>query len=129
MPKNFILIDDDPLNNSISKMVLKRVNEEVTVKDFEDPELALVYLEKEFGLGLKEEKATLFLDINMPSISGWEFLDIFNTYSESIKNQINIYILSSSIDPMDIERAKLHPLVIGFLEKPLKTKSVSSIFE
>lgn len=75
-----------------------------------------------------ESEITLFLDINMPTITGWEFLEKFQEFTDSVKNQFNIYMLSSSIDPSDIQRAKLNPLVIDFIEKPLSKAILADIF-
>lgn len=117
--KRFILVDDDQLSNFLSARVIKKNLGEVEVKDFVIPELALEYIEAEFTDKASDGKITLFLDINMPTLTGWEFLDKFNTLTESIKNQFNIYMLSSSVDPADIRRAKQNPLVIDFIEKPI----------
>lgn len=117
--KRFILVDDDQYNNLLSTMILQKNLGNVEVKDFVSPELALEFIETEFKNMQFTDKTTLFLDINMPTLTGWEFLDKFETLSESIKNHFNIYMLSSSIDPADIQRAQLNPLVIDFVEKPI----------
>lgn len=119
MTNRFLIIDDDPFSNALSKIVLRKLLGEVEIKDFVSPELALEYIITDYTNTNLEEKTTLFLDINMPTMTGWEFLDTFQTFTESVKNQFNIYMLSSSIDPADIERARLNPLVIDFIEKPL----------
>lgn len=126
--KYFLLVDDDPLNNILSKMALKKGLGDVIIKEFIDPELALDYIQKAADIEYAGKKLTIFLDINMPSISGWEFIDRFNTFSELIKSQFDIYILSSSIDPSDIQRAELSALVIDFLEKPLKKERIIELF-
>lgn len=122
--KRFLLVDDDALNNILSKMVLKKNCIGAYVTDFIYPELALEYIQMEYVQNNFIEKTTLLLDINMPSINGWEFLEKFQAFDESIKNQFEIYILSSSIDPADIERAKINSLVIDFIEKPLSRNTV-----
>ncbi len=126
--KRFIVIDDDPVNNFLSKFVLKKSLGEVELMVFLNPELALEYIETEFQNQPPIEKITIFLDLNMPVLSGWEFLDKFETFSETIKNQFDIYILSSSIDPADIERAKANPLVIAFTEKPINKEFIHQTF-
>jgi len=126
--KRFLLVDDDPLNNMITKMALKNTLGEIELKEFLIPELALEYIENEYKQEHLEGQTTLLLDINMPTLTGWEFLDKFKTFSNSIKNQFDIYILSSSIDPADIEQAKLHPLVIDFIEKPIKKEAILKTF-
>ncbi|MFN6945555.1 MAG: response regulator [Cytophagaceae bacterium] len=126
--KRFLIVDDDPLNNFLSKMVLKMSFGEVEVKDFLIPELALEYIETEFEHNQHQEIVILFLDINMPTLTGWDFLDKFKVFTEPLKNQFTIYMLSSSIDPADIQRAQLNPLVKDFIEKPLSRDILAKIF-
>jgi CheY-like chemotaxis protein len=126
--KRFLIVDNDPVNNLICKMVLKQSLGEVEVKDFIYPELALEYIEAEYEANQSEDKTTLFLDINMPTLTGWEFLVEFNTFNNLIKNQFDIYMLSSSVDPDDIQRAKSNPLVIDIIEKPLKKLFLVKLF-
>ncbi len=125
--KRFLIVDDDSATNFLSKMALRKLLGEIDVKDFVMPETALDYIATHFE-HLHDEKTTLFLDINMPTLTGWEFLDKFQTFKEPIKNQFNIYILSSSIDPADIERAKHNPLVTDFIEKPLNKAVLTKLF-
>jgi len=61
----------------------------------------------------------IFLDLNMPIMSGWEFLDAFNTEKYAEFHNTKIIILSSTIDPGDLEKSKKYPLVIDFLPKPI----------
>ena len=64
----------------------------------------------------------LFLDINMPIMTGWEFMKEFEKLNTLIKDQIFIYILSSSIDQEDKLKAKNHPDVVDYIEKPLSAE-------
>lgn len=66
-----------------------------------------------------EELALIFLDLNMPIMNGWEFLDNLSKLKEGIKMNYKIYILSSTINPDDKKKAKENALVSGFLTKPL----------
>ncbi|CAN5687007.1 response regulator [soil metagenome] len=126
--KRFLIVDDDPQNNTLSKMALKKSLGEVLINDFIIPEEGLQFIESEFNNKPYGEKATLFLDINMPTMTGWEFLEKFKEFNESLKEKFTIYILSSSVDPRDIERAKENPHVVGFIEKPLQKKMLLEIF-
>lgn len=126
--KQFLLVDDDPVNNYLTKMILKKSFEEVHVNDFTIPEDALEFIKSGPSHNPPDGKTTLFLDINMPSISGWEFLEALELFEASIKEQYNIYILSSSVDPKDINRAKENQLVLDFIEKPLNKTKLVKIF-
>ena len=125
--KHFIIVDDDQFSNFLSKMVLAKLLGDAEVKDFVNPELALEYIKTDFNPKQREEKTILLIDINMPTLTGWEFLDEFKTFAEPLKNQFNIFMLSSSINPDDILRAKQHALVKDFIEKPLNKDMVSKI--
>lgn len=126
--KRFLLVDDDPLNNSLTKMILKKSFDFVQINVFTVPEDALEFMKYEPCYNPPDGKTTLFLDINMPTISGWEYLEKFELFDTSIKEQYDIYILSSSVEPKDINRAKENPLVIDFIEKPLKKATLLKIF-
>jgi len=128
LTKKFILVDDDPLSNMLSGITLKKYFADIEVKDFVNPEVALQYIETEFVNKPLEDKITLFLDINMSALTGWEFLERFKNFPELIQKQFDIYILSSSVTSSDIKLAKNNPLVIEFIEKPLKLITISRLF-
>lgn len=67
-----------------------------------------------------EKPLVILLDINMPKINGFEFLDYFDTLDEKFRKNVIIYMLSSSVDPSDKEKANSHKHVKGFLTKPFK---------
>ncbi len=129
LTKRFLLVDDDPLNNTLTKMILKKSFEDVHVKDFMIPEDGLEFIKSEPKNNPPNGKTTLFLDINMPTLSGWEFLEAFELFDASIKEQYAIYILSSSVNLNDINLAKANPLVLDFIEKPLNKAKLAKIFK
>ena len=67
--KQFLIVDDDPQNNSLSRMAIRKVLGNVPVKDFEVPETGLEYIGKDFETGSSDEKTVLLLDINMPTMT------------------------------------------------------------
>jgi CheY-like chemotaxis protein len=126
--KRFLLVDDDPLNNLLTQMILKKSFEEVHIKIFTNPEDALEYMKSE-PLDIPiDEKTTLFLDINMPTLTGWEFLEVFELFDSSIKEQYDIYILSSSVEEKELNRAKENGIILDFIEKPLNKIAVINMF-
>ncbi|GHA34846.1 response regulator [Salinimicrobium marinum] len=121
-----MVVDDDPTNNMICEFTIKRYNKNAEIKLFTKPEVALSSI-KETYTGNKENQDTvLFLDLNMPTMSGWEFLDEFNLLDPAVKDQFTIYILSSSIEDFQ-EEAKLYPDLNGFLSKPLKLDYIEEV--
>lgn len=121
----FIVVDDDDFNNAICKQILKSVYGNVQIDTFSDPEEGLEFIKKEFKEGGKS--AVLFLDINMPVLSGWEFLDRYELFSNEIRDQITIVILSSSVDERDKDKAAERKYIKGFLSKPLNPEKLLSV--
>src|SRR5258708_34258258 len=118
----YIIVDDDPFNNTICTMILEDALGEVEIKEFTKPEKGLLFIQENV-----KSPTILFLDINMPNLNGWEFLEQYEKFSEEVKMQISIYILSSSLDRRDKDRAKANKYVKGFISKPLEFETVISI--
>jgi CheY-like chemotaxis protein len=114
------LVDDDPINNLINKRLLSKTRISQKIQEFLGGEDALLRL-KEVP---DSSQLLIFLDINMPVLNGWEFL---NKYLDSFPNRKDkIIILSSSIDFQDRQRAQEYEIVSGFLEKPLTLEKIAS---
>lgn len=117
------LVDDDPINNLINKRLLGKTGISDRIQEFlggEDAFEKISELEP-------EETLLILLDINMPVMNGWEFL---NKYLELFPNrQDKIVILSSSIDFQDRQRANGYSIVSGFLEKPLTLDKINGQME
>ncbi|HEY8938107.1 MAG TPA: response regulator [Cyclobacteriaceae bacterium] len=124
----YIVIDDDLLNNMICKITLEMALGAVQVETFSNAEVALDFIRLNYDDADNDDGVTLILlDINMPIMSGWEFLDSFDAFSEDIKKQFRIYLLSSSVDDRDKEKAKQNKNVIDYLSKPLSKDMVKQI--
>jgi CheY-like chemotaxis protein len=66
----------------------------------------------------------IFLDLNMPMMDGWEFFETFKKDFARFEEKTAIFILSSSINPEDLERAKNEKRIVGFLAKPLNAENL-----
>lgn len=127
-PEHYIIVDDDKTNNMICEFTIKGFDPHAVVKLYTAPEEALTAIKNIYSQEGTMFPTLLFLDINMPSMSGWEFLDIFKSYPEQIKKQFKIFILTSSIEDFSKE-AEIYPFVSGFLSKPLKKDDLTKLVE
>jgi response regulator RpfG family c-di-GMP phosphodiesterase len=126
-PIRFVVIDDDRINNMLCTIVIGKVASNCEIKTFESPEEGLEYFRK--GYTDNGVPTVLFLDINMPTWSGWDYLYNFDMLEKDIKDQVIIFMLSSSVDPSDKQRAVENKNVTGYLEKPITTEKIELILE
>ncbi len=115
-PVRVLLVDDDPLIHVIFKRVAAKISSNI---ELEGVLLPMVGLEKfqQFAPDV------VFLDINMPQMSGWEFLDALKTDFAGCK----IYMYSSSIDPADLQRATRYPMVRDYVVKPISAVQLAGL--
>jgi len=118
----YILVDDDEFNNVICRMIIEDTLGEVDITEFTEPEKGLLFIREN-----TKNPTILFLDINMPVLTGWDFLEHFDKFSEAVKKQVAIYILSSSLDWRDRDKANANKYVKGFLSKPLEPETIVAI--
>jgi len=114
-----ILIDDDAMYHQITHLMIEEYSPVKEVVSSMDGKATLDYLieNKENDEELPDY---IFLDLTMPEYDGWDFLNGYKKVYNSFKKAIRIYIVSSSIDPNDIERSKNYSFVDSFIIKPLK---------
>ncbi len=123
----FIVIDDDRINNMICTKMIGMSFPESDIQTFLLPEEGLNYLQT-YNQVEDKPNAILFLDINMPVLSGWDILKKMEDFPETRKNSIDTYMLSSSVGHLDLEKADNHPLVKGYISKPLTKAKLFSYF-
>jgi len=121
----FILIDDDDLSGQLFTIIIRHVSRQAKAIGFTGAEEALDFLKTEYKDGNKP--TVLFVDVNMPFFSGWDFLYLYDKLDEKIKKQVRVYMLSSSIDQKDQQRALANKNVAGYYPKPLTTDLVNSL--
>lgn len=126
-PARCILIDDDPLNNMIAKKMLSIVVPESEVVVFQDPNKALAYLQYELPIFTK--LTAVFVDINMPVLDGFELLQRLEASGAGHLSHVHIFMLSSTMNHQDVQRAQTSPIVVQFVEKPLSMDLLRRCFE
>ena len=121
---NAFLIDDDESTNFLNKHLLKKTYKVSDVKIFQMAKQAMDYLYK---LSADDEKfpELIFLDINMPGLDGWTFVNEFNKLTLLKEQKTIIIMLSTSINPSDYERSESHPAVSEIMTKPLDPEKLN----
>jgi CheY-like chemotaxis protein len=114
-----ILVDDSGIDNFVNKKIITRYEFADETISFTKAREALAYLIKLNNSDTDLMPSILFLDLDMPEIHGFEFLSAFELLSDRIRKNINIVILTSSINPEDVKQCKKHRSVLTFLHKPL----------
>jgi len=131
MLDSILFIDDDPITLMLCKMVIKKASFSNEIATSKNGEEALQYFNSLKQLDsygeLKKQPQLIFLDLNMPVMGGWEFLDSFSTSDYAAYNKTKVIILSSTIDPEDLEKSKKYPMVIDFLSKPISKEMLEYV--
>lgn len=118
-PLNTIfIVDDDPIHQQITEIMLDRLNITNAVSKYSDAQEVLDYL-RSFKHDPSQLPDIILLDLNMPVMDGWEFLDAFKIFKDALSKPIRVYVLTSSIDEKDQERVSSYSFVNGYLTKPL----------
>ena len=120
------IIDDDPIFVYGTKRIMKEINfcEEIIV--YNNGQEALDGLSKISSLG-KKIPEVIFLDLNMPIMNGWEFLDEITKLPSNNFEKTYIYIISSSVDTRDLERVQTYKVVNNYILKPITPNDLENV--
>lgn len=119
-----IIIDDDQIVIFIQKKMMFNHHIGSNPLSFKKAEKALGYLEKEHN---SDKEFLILLDINMPGLSGWEFLDRLEEHQQKAK--YHIIMVTSSINKRDKIEAENYSIVRSFIEKPISAANCDKIKE
>ena len=127
MKKNIILlVEDDELDVISVQRTLKKFYAECLLYTAYNGKEALAMLNDSSDPVVPD---LILLDLNMPVISGWDFLDEVVQFEDDLKNAIHIYVVSSSGDPKDKTKALFYPNVVAFIIQPLTHNFIENQFK
>ncbi len=124
MKMHTLIVDDDPILVFVMKKMMDIINWSYPIVAFENGLLALNYMKDNYQ---RESAFVIFLDINMPVMDGWAFLEAIKEFANS-SNTI-VYVVSSSRDDSDIAKALSCDFVIDYISKPLYTEKLNILKE
>lgn len=124
------IIDDDTIYVNLVKKIIETKKLCKNLMVFSDGKESIDYFEALLqNIDENSIPEIIFLDLNMPVMDGWEFLERFTSIRHKFNKAITLYIVSSSINPIDIDRAKSLKDVHDYLIKPIKIDAIRAIFE
>lgn len=122
----YIVDDDDIYQYAIKKKILKR-KLSATVNTFKNGHDAINYLSRVVEKGAEPLPDMILLDLNMPVMDGWDFLDQYARLQPRLKKEIKLYVISSSIQASDIDRARGISDVTDYIVKPIDDQQLDNI--
>lgn len=129
MPVNYLLlIDDSEIDNLVNRRIIEKNAFANNIVIKKSARAGLDYLSETFCSDPAILPDLIFLDIRMPDMDGFGFLDAFAQLDDSIRMRCKIAMLSSSIDSDDHRRAIENPFVVKFLNKPLSAEALQEEF-
>ena len=131
MIDNLLLIDDDEITHLICELVIKKENMAKNVTKLKNGQEGIDYfrelLNAETTVQIQPSPRLILLDLNMPVMNGWDFLEEFSCELEEKFPETKVCILTSSVDPFDFSHSKIYNNVIGFISKPLTKETIHEL--
>lgn len=117
-----LMIDDNELDLLISRKLISKQDSSLKFTEYNSAATALNFLKNQESIDFD----IILLDLNMPEMNGWEFLDEYQNLNAS---NADVYILTSSLDTRDKYKSKEYEVVKGYFDKPLKYNYITEIVQ
>jgi CheY-like chemotaxis protein len=128
-----IVLDDDEATGYLHELVIRELNCAEHIHVFQSSAKAIDFISQAIMYDGRDKgfarNDIIFLDLNMPPISGWEFLKQYAQLPEENRKRFAIFILTSSTDTTDKAHAQTIPDVLGFYNKPLTKEMLTEILQ
>ncbi len=127
-----MLIDDNFIDNFVHKKLLESLKISNNTTEFTSAPKAIEYLKLFNCFAIQPNKNhidLILLDINMPEMDGWGFIEEYKKACNNEKSKTIIIVLSSSANKVDIERSQDEQFLSGFIQKPLTMEKLSNCLE
>lgn len=127
-----MLIDDNEIDNLINQKMIESINMADNIFIHSGAKSALEYLRNIEKIKIGAENFLpnyIFLDIDMPLMDGFQFVDEFEKLSDITKNFCKVVLLTSSFDPKDISKSRKNNYILKYLNKPLTQDSLKKLLE
>ncbi|MES2650386.1 MAG: response regulator [Bacteroidota bacterium] len=121
---NLLVIDDDDINVFIIKKIVEKTGFDIEMVARNNGQQAIDYINETIAQNNPLPRLVL-IDINMPVMNGWEFIEAYEALG--IEQKVDMYILSSSVYENDIEKTKSYKAVKGFISKPLSMERLTEL--
>lgn len=125
-----MLVDDNEIDNLINQKMIEAANIAKYIYTHTGAKSAIEFLkniEKVEGIGDEVLPEVIFLDIDMPLMDGFQFLDEFEKLSESTRRKCQVVMLTSSINPQDLNKSKKYSYVKRYINKPLSKDNLEKL--
>lgn len=122
----FCIVDDDDIYQFTTSVLLKKTDLVNKIIVFSNGLKAINFLKDEMG-NKENIPDVLFLDINMPVMDGWEFLEEYLLIKPMMPKSVVIYMVSSSVDEKDVIKSKSISALSGYLVKPISSQNIMEV--
>lgn len=123
------LIDDDNIYQYTARIILEATGLTKEIRSFYNAQDALAFFNDPSNIVPEVLPDIIFLDINMPVMDGWAFLEEYDKFYRQLPKNIQIYMVSSSVNSSDMQRSRTYPTVSDYLVKPVNRNQYEEVME